>query len=197
MIKYTFIWILSQHFCPDVHLFRWLEIRTDVLTKPTLKVHTFSKKLIGLSSRVNTGREDSKKWWRPISTTANCGWLQATGSTTARTCSPLKLRRKPLRSNQWTVRATGETLGFSNERRFHFAFFFAVREERTEIVAPCKFDRWACFPLVWNEAPSSCRMLSFAVFSSASCCNRLSMNRVSCFLTAVDFQLSLLELDWL
>lgn len=43
-----------------------------------------------VSGRVSTERGASRRWWLPTSTTASCGRPPDTGSTTARTCSPLR-----------------------------------------------------------------------------------------------------------
>ncbi len=57
--------------------------------------------------RVNTERGDSRKWSHRTSTTANYGKPQDTGSTTAKTCSPLRWRRRSLLSSPWTALDTG------------------------------------------------------------------------------------------
>lgn len=68
-------------------------------------------------SRVSIENVDSWRLSLQMFSTANCGWLQGTGSITVRTCFPLKWRKKSLLWSLWTVQDTGKYIANSVYQR--------------------------------------------------------------------------------
>lgn len=68
-------------------------------------------------SRASIENVDSRRLSLQMFSTANCGWLQGTGSITVRICFPLKWRKKSLLWSLWTVQDTGKYIANSGYQR--------------------------------------------------------------------------------
>lgn len=68
-------------------------------------------------SRVSIENVDSRRLSLQMFSTANCGWLQGTGSITVTICFPLKWRKKSLLWSLWTVQDTGKYIANSGYQR--------------------------------------------------------------------------------
>lgn len=80
---------------------------SEVLSSLHQGEHWLPRMRVFCSNRANTGEEDSRRSWLPTSSIAACGWPLGTGSTTARTCSPLRWRRSSSPWSPWTAPDTG------------------------------------------------------------------------------------------
>lgn len=68
-------------------------------------------------SRVSIENVDFRRLSLQMFSTANCGWLQGTGSITVTICFPLKWRKKSLLWSLWTVQDTGKYIANSVYQR--------------------------------------------------------------------------------